>query len=105
MPSKRAPLALAAFVIAALIGYFIWRSYPDTARATQSASDIRAVVKKDPRFIDVSIMEGPNATIFVVAPDKLSPELKATLERLVRSSSSGQKISLTYVVQSESSDH
>jgi hypothetical protein len=104
MPSKRTLLGYAGLLILALAGYFIWWSFPDVNRAKQSASDIRAVVKKDPRFIDVSIMEGPNATIFVVAPDKLSPELKATLERLVKSSSSGQKISLTYVVQSESSD-
>ena len=104
-PADRRPWRFGYLVLlmAFAISYFTWRSYPDVKRATQAATTIRTIVKKDPRFIDVTVWAGPKATIFIVARDKLSPELKTALQRVANENSFGQRISLQYVVQIENS--
>ena len=105
MSRPRIPLVLAAIVVAALVGYFTWQRRPDITKARQAASAIRAIVQKDPRFIDVTVGAGPNATIYIVAPAKLSPGAKATLEQLVKNNTSGQRTNLVYAEQVEYPAH
>ena len=105
MSRPRIPLILAAILVAALVGYFTWQRRPDITRATQGASAICAIVQRDPRFIDVTVGAGPNATIYIVAPAKLLPDAKARLEHIIATNASGQRTDLVYADQAEYPAH
>src|SRR5215475_7305083 len=103
MQLKSSRFVLVALLALGLFGYFAWQKfgiswqdYPKITSPKEAVSAIRAVVKKDIRFIDVTVNSRPDSTIVIVAPANLPADAKATLEQIVRTHASGLKSNISY---------
>jgi len=93
------PVVIVAVVGAALIGFCLWLfPYPtEPPEAYGQAADLNALLHRDPRFSEASAACAGGRSVFVLAPDSLSPQIKLQLEDFVRQHAKSPNTPVRYI--------